>query len=49
VDEETISTPRLRLRCWRPEDEAAMAEINRDTEVTRYLNRPVDEEAVAAF
>jgi RimJ/RimL family protein N-acetyltransferase len=49
MDEETISTPRLRLRRWRPEDEAAMAEINRDPEVTRYLNRPVDEEAVAAF
>lgn len=26
-----------------------MAAINRDSEVTRYLNRPVDEEAVAAF
>ena len=26
-----------------------MAAINRDSEVTRYLNRPVDEDAVAAF
>lgn len=49
VSEETISTPRLTLRRWRPEDEAVMAEINRDPEVTRYLNRPVDQAAVAAF
>jgi RimJ/RimL family protein N-acetyltransferase len=26
-----------------------MAAINRDSEVTRYLNRPVDEDAVKAF
>jgi RimJ/RimL family protein N-acetyltransferase len=44
-----LSTPRLRLRRWRPQDEAPMAAINRDPEVTRYLNRPVDEGAVQAF
>lgn len=42
-------TPRLRLRRWRGEDAEAMAAINRDPEVTRYLNRPVDEQAVEAF
>jgi len=42
-------TPRLRLRRWRGEDAEAMAAINRDPEVTRYLNRPVDEPAVEAF
>lgn len=47
VDE--LETRRLLLRRWRAEDEAAMAEINRDLEVARYLNRPVDEMAVAAF
>jgi RimJ/RimL family protein N-acetyltransferase len=39
----------LLLRRWRTEDESAMADINRDPEVGRYLNRPVDEGAVAAF
>jgi RimJ/RimL family protein N-acetyltransferase len=47
VDE--LGTPRLLLRRWRAEDEPAMAQINRDPEVGRYLNRPVDEAAVAAF
>ena len=42
-------TPRLRLRRWRAEDEAAMAAINADPAVTRYLNRPVDAAATAAF
>lgn len=46
---EDLITPRLRLRRWRPEDEAPMAAINRDPEVTRYLNRPVDAKAVGAF
>jgi RimJ/RimL family protein N-acetyltransferase len=44
-----LLTPRLRLRGWEAADEAPMAAINRDPEVTRYLNRPVDEDAVAAF
>jgi RimJ/RimL family protein N-acetyltransferase len=44
-----LLTPRLRLRPWRPDDEAAMAAINRDPEVARFLNRPVDEAAIAAF
>jgi RimJ/RimL family protein N-acetyltransferase len=47
VDE--LETGRLRLRRWRAEDESAMAQINRDPEVGRYLNRPVDEQAVAGF
>ncbi|MBV9165552.1 MAG: GNAT family N-acetyltransferase [Solirubrobacterales bacterium] len=44
-----LRTPRLLLRRWRAEDESAMADINRDPEVGRYLNRPVDEQAVVAF
>jgi RimJ/RimL family protein N-acetyltransferase len=47
VDE--LATQRLLLRRWRAEDEPAMAQINRDPEVGRYLNRPVDEAAVTAF
>lgn len=47
--ESTLPTPRMLLRPWRPSDEAKMARINRDPEVTRYLNRPVDEAAVARF
>ena len=42
-----LTTSRLRLRP--PEDEQMMAAINVDPEVTRYLNRPVDEDAVTAF
>jgi RimJ/RimL family protein N-acetyltransferase len=48
-DESSLTTARLLLRRWRPEDEAALAAINRDPEVTRYLNRPVDEAATTAF
>lgn len=44
-----MRTPRLQLRSWRPEDESPLAAINRDPEVTRFLNRPVDDAAVAAF
>jgi len=44
-----IVTQRLRLRDWRAADEGPMAAINRDPEVTRFLNRPVDEQAVTAF
>lgn len=44
-----LKTSRLRLREWRPADEEPMAFINRDPEVTRYLNRPVDEAAIGAF
>ena len=47
VDE--LRTQRLLLRRWRPEDAAEMTRINRDREVGRYLNRPVDESAVAGF
>lgn len=44
-----LSTPRLVLRGWRDEDEAPMAAINSDPEVTRMLNRRVDAQAVAGF
>lgn len=46
---EGLLTERLRLRRWLARDEAPMAAINRDPEVARYLNRPTDEAAVAAF
>lgn len=46
---EELRTERLLLRRWRSDDEFAMARINRDPEVGRYLNRPVDEPAIAAF
>jgi RimJ/RimL family protein N-acetyltransferase len=48
IDPDLI-TARLRLRRWRLEDKEPMAAINRDPEVTRYLNRPVDEDAVESF
>lgn len=44
-----LLTPRLRLRRWRASDREAMAAINRDPEVTEFLNRPVDEAATRAF
>src|SRR3954452_21421120 len=44
-----VRTERLLLRRWRPEDEAPMAAIDRDPEVTRCLNRPVDEASVQGF
>lgn len=44
-----LRTERVLLRRWQPADEAEMARINRDPEVGRYLNRPVDDAAVAAF
>jgi RimJ/RimL family protein N-acetyltransferase len=44
-----FETPRLLLRQWRPSDEVAMANINADPEVTRYLNRPVGAAATRAF
>ena len=46
---EILLTERLRLRPWLAGDEAPMAAINRDPEVTRYLNRPTDEAAIAGF
>jgi RimJ/RimL family protein N-acetyltransferase len=46
---DVLLTQRLRLRRWLARDEAPMAAINRDPEVARYLNRPSDEAAVAAF
>lgn len=44
-----LLTPRLRLRRWQAADEPVMTAINQDPEVTRYLNRPVDAAATAAF
>jgi RimJ/RimL family protein N-acetyltransferase len=44
-----LLTPRLRLRQFRPADEPALADINADPEVTRYLNRPVGRAASRAF
>jgi RimJ/RimL family protein N-acetyltransferase len=44
-----LRTERLLLRRWRDEDDAPLTAINRDPEVTRYLNRPVTEVALAAF
>jgi RimJ/RimL family protein N-acetyltransferase len=49
MPDDELRTGRLLLRRWRPEDEAPMAAINRDPEVAEFLNRPVDEAAVAAF
>lgn len=46
---EELVTERLILRQWRPQDEAPMAAINRDPEVARYLNRPVDDLAIEVF
>lgn len=48
-DDEQLVTERLLLRRWRPADAGPMADVNRDPEVTRYLNRPVDEAVVAGF
>lgn len=44
-----LRTDRLLLRTWTPDDAGPMAAINRDPEVSRYLNRPVGPAAVAAF
>jgi RimJ/RimL family protein N-acetyltransferase len=44
-----LLTARLRLRRWGDGDVAAMTAINRDPEVTRYLNAPTHPAAVAAF
>src|SRR2546421_205990 len=44
-----LLTPRLRLRQFRPSDEPALADINADPEVTRYLNRPIGRAASRAF
>ncbi len=44
-----LRTDRVLLRPWRPEDEPEMARINREPEVARYLNRPVDAAAIAGF
>jgi RimJ/RimL family protein N-acetyltransferase len=49
VSADALRTPRLLLRRWRPDDEEPMVAINRDPEVTEFLNRPVDEAATAAF
>jgi RimJ/RimL family protein N-acetyltransferase len=46
---EELRTPRLVLRQWRESDEAEMARINREPEVGRFLNRPVDDAVVASF
>jgi RimJ/RimL family protein N-acetyltransferase len=47
VDE--VRTQRVLMRRWQAPDEAQMVRINRDPEVGRYLNRPVDDSAIAAF
>jgi RimJ/RimL family protein N-acetyltransferase len=44
-----LRTGRLLLRRWRDEDQAPMAAINFDPEVTPFLNRRMDAEAVATF
>ncbi len=44
-----LLTRRLRLRRWRPEDEAPMVAINSDPDVTEFLNRDMDAAATAAF
>jgi RimJ/RimL family protein N-acetyltransferase len=44
-----LRTQRLALRRWRAADEAAMAAINSDPEVTRHLNGSIDRAATAAF
>jgi len=46
---EELLTPRLRLRRWRAEDEAAMVAINSDPAVTEFLNRSMDAAETAAF
>jgi RimJ/RimL family protein N-acetyltransferase len=48
-DGEALSTERLILRRWRPEDAVPMAAINSDPAVTEFLNRNMDEAATAAF
>jgi RimJ/RimL family protein N-acetyltransferase len=47
VDE--LRTKRVLMRRWRAEDEPEMTRINREPEVARWLNRPVDEAAIAGF
>ncbi|WP_320671208.1 GNAT family N-acetyltransferase [Patulibacter defluvii] len=49
TDRLQLRTARTLLRPWRDEDEPAMQAINRDPQVTRYLNRPVDAATVAGF
>ena len=44
-----LRTERLLLRGWQPQDEPAMARINRNPEVARHLNRPLDEHGVSTF
>jgi RimJ/RimL family protein N-acetyltransferase len=44
-----LRTERLLLRQWQRGDEAEMVRINRDPAVGRYLNRPVDDAALAHF
>jgi RimJ/RimL family protein N-acetyltransferase len=44
-----LRTDRVLLRGWQPQDESAMARINRDPEVARHLNRPLDEHGVSTF
>src|SRR5919112_347504 len=46
----TLTTPRLLLRRWREDDLAAMAAINADPEVMRWIGdgTPLDDDATAA-
>jgi RimJ/RimL family protein N-acetyltransferase len=48
-DVDELRTERLLLRPWTLDDVEPRAAVNRDAEVTRYLNRPVDADAMAAF
>ncbi len=46
---DSLLTERLILRRWQPADATPMASINRDPEVSRYLNRRMDEAGVDGF
>jgi RimJ/RimL family protein N-acetyltransferase len=44
-----LLTERLRLRTWRDDDGPAIAAINADPEVGRYLNNPLDDGSGSSF
>ena len=48
-ERDELLTPRLRLRRWRPEDEAPLRAINADPRVAEHLNRPTDAASLDAF
>jgi ribosomal-protein-alanine N-acetyltransferase len=45
----TLTTERLLLRRWRPEDKAEFAKLNADPEVMRYFPAPLSKEQSDAF